>query len=131
MKYSITRSNQLFEVFRAIEEPPLTTKELRHLIWEARPNSEWGVREISQEGEVPKGFQFPDHVGSTPTLQPLIHKMDKTTTFKELLDKGDNVERCLAIMWLDAHDRLWPKQNTGQRMYLVESAIDLYIKVKL
>ena len=56
--------------------------------------------------------------------------MDKTTTFKELFDKGDNVEWCLAIMWLDAHDRLWPKENAGQRMYLVESALDNYLKRK-
>ena len=56
--------------------------------------------------------------------------MDKITTFKALLDKGDNVERCLAIMWLDAHDRLWPKENAGQRMHLVESALDNYLKRK-
>lgn len=52
------------------------------------------------------------------------------TKFNVLFDKGDNVERCLAIMWLDAHDRLWPKENAGQRMYLVESALENYLKRK-
>ena len=43
-------SVQIFEVTRAPEEPPLTARELRGLIWHARPKSEWGVREIAENG---------------------------------------------------------------------------------
>jgi hypothetical protein len=39
-------SGQTFEIYRAIEEPPVTAKELRHLLWEGRTGSEWAVREV-------------------------------------------------------------------------------------
>jgi len=36
---------QIFQIVRAPEEPPLSAKEIRGLLWRHRPNSEWEVIE--------------------------------------------------------------------------------------
>jgi hypothetical protein len=41
-------STQYFQITRAPEEPPLTAKEMRHLIWNTRNGSEWEVVEIKR-----------------------------------------------------------------------------------
>jgi hypothetical protein len=51
----VSKSGQTFEIFRAIEEPPLTAAELRNLLWHARPKSEWGVRETTVDLEAAFG----------------------------------------------------------------------------
>lgn len=44
-------SYQIFKIFRAPEEPPLSEEELRHLLWGARIGSEWAVNEISKSNK--------------------------------------------------------------------------------
>ena len=53
------KSHQTFRIVRAPEEPALTAKELRHLAWESRRNSEWEVVELEDDGLVLKIKPFP------------------------------------------------------------------------
>jgi hypothetical protein len=45
---------------------------------------------------------------------------------KRLSEQGDDVQRLLSDIWLDADNGDWPKQNCGQRKALVEHALDNY-----
>ena len=40
---------QIFEITRAHEEPPLTARELKSLLWHNRRGSEWAVIEIKDK----------------------------------------------------------------------------------
>jgi hypothetical protein len=47
----------------------------------------------------------------------------------DFIDGYDSVLRCLAMSWRDAKEYRSVKQNAGQRMSLIETAIEKYLQI--